>query len=135
MSAASPPPAPDRQDYRGAVHELSLCHEIAGVVKTHAGSRPVEVVRVRVGALSQVVAESLTFCWGIVREHEDLGATELELELAPAEVECHTCHTQSEITSRWSICYRVCASVNVSVLCGDEFSVTSIDVAAGARHG
>ncbi len=66
------------------MHELSLCHEIAGVVKTHAGGRPVEVVRVRVGALRQVVAESLTFCLGIVREHADLGATELELELVPA---------------------------------------------------
>ncbi|MGB0969962.1 MAG: hydrogenase maturation nickel metallochaperone HypA [Mycobacterium sp.] len=117
------------------MHELSLCHEIAGVVKTHAEGRPVEVVRVRVGALRQVVAESLTFCWGIVREHDDLGDAELELELVPATVECQACHTQSEITSRWSICCPVCASVNVSVLRGDEFLVTSIDVAAGARHG
>ncbi|MCH9734909.1 MAG: hydrogenase maturation nickel metallochaperone HypA [Actinomycetia bacterium] len=117
------------------MHELSLCHEIAGVVKTHAAGRPVDVVRVRVGSLRQVVAESLTFCWGIVREHEDLGDAELELELVPAAVGCHTCHAQSEITSRWSICCPACSSVDVSVLRGEEFRVMSIDVAAEASHG
>jgi hydrogenase nickel incorporation protein HypA/HybF len=40
------------------VHELSLCEAIAGVVKPHAGGRHVDVVRVRIGALRQVVPES-----------------------------------------------------------------------------
>ncbi|MCK5756142.1 MAG: hydrogenase maturation nickel metallochaperone HypA, partial [Mycobacterium sp.] len=55
------------------MHELSLCHAIAGVVTSHAEGRPVEVVRVRVGALRQVVPDSLLFCWSIVRDHEGLG--------------------------------------------------------------
>ena len=61
------------------MHELSLCHAIAGVVTSHAEGRPVEVVRVRVGALRQVVPDSLLFCWSIVRDHEGLGAAELQI--------------------------------------------------------
>jgi hydrogenase nickel incorporation protein HypA/HybF len=41
------------------VHELSLCEAIVGVVKPYADGRHVDVVRVRIGALRQVVPESL----------------------------------------------------------------------------
>lgn len=73
------------------MHELSLCHAIAGVVKSHTAGRQVDVVRVQVGALRQVVPESLEFCWTLVRSHEDMPEAELELELVPAEVRCGQC--------------------------------------------
>ncbi|HPZ93597.1 MAG TPA: hydrogenase maturation nickel metallochaperone HypA [Mycobacterium sp.] len=111
------------------MHELSLCRAIAGVVKTHAAGRRVEVVRVRVGALRQVVPDSLTFCWSLVRDHEDMPETELELELVAAEVRCHRCEQLSEITSRWSVACPRCSSTDVSVVSGEEFLVTSVDVA------
>ncbi|EUA09257.1 hydrogenase expression/synthesis hypA family protein [Mycobacterium kansasii 732] len=43
------------------MHELALCEAIAGVVKTHADGRHVDVVRVRVGALRQVVRSRCRF--------------------------------------------------------------------------
>ena len=43
------------------MHELSLCEAIAGVVKPYADGRHVDIVRVRIGALRQVVPESLSF--------------------------------------------------------------------------
>ncbi|KRE31893.1 hydrogenase expression protein HupH [Mycobacterium sp. Soil538] len=121
------------------MHELSLCHAIAGVVRTHAVGRPVEVVRVRVGALRQVVAESLMFCWTIAAEHEGLGEAALELERVPAAVCCRACGRESEIESRWSVRCPACDSGDVAVVRGEEFLVTSIDIrsdeAAEASHG
>ncbi|MBI3216304.1 MAG: hydrogenase maturation nickel metallochaperone HypA [Mycobacterium sp.] len=110
------------------MHELSLCHAIAGVVTSHSQGRHVEVVRVRVGALRQVVPDALTFCWSIIREHEDLCDARLELELVPAVVDCRSCGATSEITSRWSVQCPHCTSAEVSVVGGDEFLVTSVDV-------
>ncbi|HPY23752.1 MAG TPA: hydrogenase maturation nickel metallochaperone HypA [Mycobacterium sp.] len=110
------------------MHELSLCRAIAGVVKSHAAGRRVEVVRVRVGALRQVVPDSLTFCWTLVRDHEDMPTAELELELVAAEVRCHSCGQLSEVVSRWSVACPRCASADVSVVSGEEFLVTSVDV-------
>ncbi|CAN5759722.1 hydrogenase maturation nickel metallochaperone HypA [soil metagenome] len=110
------------------MHELSLCHAIAGVVRPHAAGRHVERVRVQVGALRQVVPDSLSFCWTLVREHEDMPDAELELELISAEVLCRSCHRQSEISSRWSVCCPACESSDVEVLRGNEFLVTSLDV-------
>jgi hydrogenase nickel incorporation protein HypA/HybF len=110
------------------VHELSLCEAIADVVKSHADGRHVDVVRVRVGALRQVVPESLSFCWTLVRDAEDMPDAELELECVGALVRCRACGQDSEITSAWSIWCPRCDSCDVEVLRGDEFLVTSLDV-------
>jgi hydrogenase nickel incorporation protein HypA/HybF len=107
---------------------LSLCQAIAGVVKPHAAGRRVDVVRLRVGALRQVVPETLTFCWGLVRDHADMPDAELELELIPAAVRCRGCGQHSEIESRWSVWCPQCQSADVEVVAGEEFLVTSVDV-------
>ena len=105
-----------------------MCEAIAGVVKGHADGRRVDVVRVRVGALRQVVPESLSFCWTLVRDAEDMPDAELELECVSAEVKCRACGRQSEIESPWSIWCPRCDSSDVEVLRGNEFLVTSLDV-------
>ena len=110
------------------MHELSLCRAIAGVIKPHAAGRRVDVVRVQVGALRQVVPETLSFCWTLVRDHEDMPGAELELELVPAEVACRDCGEQSQIASRWSVRCPQCDSADVAVVRGEEFLVTSVDV-------
>jgi hydrogenase nickel incorporation protein HypA/HybF len=110
------------------MHELSLCHAIAGVVKPYADGRHVDIVRVQIGALRQVVPDSLNFCWTLVREHEDLPDAELELEFVSAEVKCRSCDEHSTITSQWCLLCPQCESADVEVLCGNEFLVTSLDV-------
>jgi hydrogenase nickel incorporation protein HypA/HybF len=110
------------------VHELSLCEAIAGVVRPYADGRHVDVVRVRIGALRQVVPDSLSFCWTMVRAYEDMPDAELELEFVTAEVSCRSCGHRSTIESRWSLLCPRCASADVKVLRGNEFLVTSLDV-------
>jgi hydrogenase nickel incorporation protein HypA/HybF len=75
-----------------------------------------------------VVPESLSFCWTLVRDSEDMPDAELELECVGAEVKCRLCGRQSEITSAWSIWCPQCDSPDVEVLHGNEFLVTSLDV-------
>lgn len=110
------------------MHELSLCEAIAGVVRPHAAGRRVDVVRVQVGALRQVVPESLEFCWTVIREYEDMPDAQLELEFVAAEVECRGCGQRSQIESRWSVCCPQCGSGDVDVVRGNEFQVMSLDV-------
>lgn len=110
------------------MHELSLCQAIAGVVKPYAAGRHVDVVRVKIGALRQVVPESLAFCWTLVREYQDMPDAELELERVSAEVDCRSCGTRSMLNSAWSLLCPHCDSADVEVLHGDEFLVTSLEV-------
>lgn len=110
------------------MHELSLCQAIAGVVRPYADGRHVDVVRVRIGALRQVVPESLSFCWSMLRDYEDMPDAELECEFVTAQVRCRSCAQESTITSQWSLLCPHCETADVEVLCGDEFLVTSLDV-------
>jgi hydrogenase nickel incorporation protein HypA/HybF len=75
-----------------------------------------------------VVPDSLTFCWTLVRDYEDMPDAELELELVTAEVQCRSCGQRSTITSQWSLLCPGCESADVEVLRGNEFLVTSLDV-------
>lgn len=115
------------------MHELSLCRAIAGVVTAHADGRRVEIVRVRVGALRQIVPDTLAFCWTLVREFEDLADAALELELIPAAVTCRLCGMDSELPSPVSISCPRCGSADVTVSAGDEFMVTSLEVGDRVR--
>jgi hydrogenase nickel incorporation protein HypA/HybF len=112
----------------GSVHELSLCEAIAGVVRPHAAGRHVDVIRVQVGALRQVVPESLEFCWSLIRDYQDMPDAQLELEFVSAEVVCRSCGQRGAIESRWSVCCPGCTSADVEVVRGNEFLVTSLDV-------
>lgn len=110
------------------MHELSLCQAIAGVVKPHAAGRRVDVVRVRVGALRQVVPDALAFCWTLVRDFEGMEQAELELELIAAAVSCRSCGADAPIASRFSVACPACGSADVAIAHGEEFMVTSIEV-------
>lgn len=107
---------------------MSLCQAIADIVRPYAVGKHVDVVRVRMGALRQAVPDSLSFCWTLIRDYEDMPDAELELELVDAEVSCRSCGRQSTITSQWSLLCPRCESADVEVLRGNEFLVTSLDV-------
>lgn len=95
---------------------------------TAAAGRRVTAVRVRVGALRQVVPDALEFSWTLLRDFEGLGDAELELELVPAQVSCRSCRAASHITSRFSVACPQCGSADVEIVHGEEFLVTSIEI-------
>ena len=109
------------------MHELSLCEAIAGVVKPYADGRHVDVVRVRIGALRQVVPESLSFCWTLLRDYEDMPDAELELEFITAEVRCRSCGNEFRPDSPIVLC--PCGSADAAVLAGEELKILSVQVA------
>lgn len=114
------------------MHELSLCHAISEAVAPHCHSQRLTAVNVRVGALRQVVPETLIYCWGIVGEHAGFPDAKLHVEVVPAEVSCRDCGVTSVIASRWSVRCPACDSGAVEVVAGEEFLVTSIEVMPAA---
>ena len=111
------------------MHELSLCEAIAGVVKTYADGRHVDVVRVRIGALRQVVPESLSFCWTLVRDSENMPDAELELECVSAEVKCRACGAAvGDHVGLVDLVSAVRQLPTSRCVRGNEFLVTSLDV-------
>jgi hydrogenase nickel incorporation protein HypA/HybF len=109
------------------MHELALSTAIVNTVVKHAEDRRVSLVSLRVGALRQVVPDSLAFYFEIVARDSVCEGARLEQELIPARLRCRTCAHEWQV--EWAA-FRcpACDSADVEVQSGEEFEVESIEI-------
>ena len=108
------------------MHELSVSSAVVDTVVRHAAGRRVTAVRLRVGALRQVVPESLEFYWGIVTRDTVCEGSRLEQELVAARLRCDGCDSEWEVDVPACRC-ATCGGA-AAVVAGQELEVESIDV-------
>jgi hydrogenase nickel incorporation protein HypA/HybF len=109
------------------VHELSLSSAIVNTVVKHAAGRRVSVVTMRVGALRQVVPDTLEFYFGFVARDTVCEGARLDQQLVPALLRCEGCEREWELDMPLFRC-EACGGTDVKVISGDEFEVESIEV-------
>ncbi|ADG89910.1 hydrogenase expression protein HupH [Thermobispora bispora] len=110
------------------MHELSICQSIFGVVTKHAGERRVRAVNVKVGHLRQIVPDTLVYCWSLVTQDTPLDGAELRVEHVPARIRCTECEHTETITAPILLCGG-CGSQRVEIVSGEEFLITSLELA------
>lgn len=110
------------------MHELSLCRSIVTITTRAAAGRPVARVELDVGALRQVVPETLVYCWGVVTEDSPLAGSELRVTSIPAVIDCADCGAGTTLRGVPMLICGSCGSGAVTVTSGEEFLVRSIDV-------
>jgi hydrogenase nickel incorporation protein HypA/HybF len=109
------------------VHELSLSSAILETALRHGDGRKVTAVEMKIGALRQVVPESLEFYFGIVTRGTLAEGASLETEYVAALLRCEDCGTG------WSPEFPAfrcpgCGGAAVEVRSGNEFDIESIMV-------
>jgi hydrogenase nickel incorporation protein HypA/HybF len=122
------------------VHELSISSAVVDTALRHAGGRRVTGVEVKVGALRQVVPDSLAFYFEIVSRGTDCEGAELELDVIAAWMRCATCghawdpspqpvgaHGDPALALPAFRC-PACERADVETVRGDELEVESIEV-------
>jgi len=110
------------------VHELALSRAIVDTVERHAAGRRVISVQMRIGALRQVVADSLAFYFEVTSRRTACEGARLDHELVTALLVCPTCGETwdpAEPVPRFR-----CPSCGAGgdVVRGDEFEVESITI-------
>ena len=110
------------------MHELSLSSAIVTTVVKHAEGRPVSVVTMRIGALRQVVPDTLDFYFGFVSKGTVCGDARLEQELVAARLRCGRCGREWGIDVPVFMCPECGAGGSVEIAEGNEFEVESIEV-------
>jgi hydrogenase nickel incorporation protein HypA/HybF len=109
------------------VHELSLSSAIVDTAVKHAAGRRVSVVNLTVGALRQVVPESLDFYFEIVARGTVCEGAHLEQRLVPARARCGGCQREWDLEPLLFRCPG-CGEPATEVLSGNELEVESIEV-------
>jgi hydrogenase nickel incorporation protein HypA/HybF len=110
------------------MHELSLSGAIVNTVVKHAEGRPVSLVSLRVGALRQVVPDTLEFYFEFVSKGTVCEGARLEQELIPALLRCASCEREWAIDMPIFMCPSCGTGGQVEVASGEEFEVESIEV-------
>jgi hydrogenase nickel incorporation protein HypA/HybF len=109
------------------MHELSVASAIVDTAAKHARSRPVSLVSVRVGALRQVVPDSLRFYFEIVARDGICERARLELTEVPLRLRCCDCGDEWEPEYPEFRCAG-CVPGTVEVIAGEELEVEYIEV-------
>ena len=110
------------------MHELSLSGAIVNTVEQHAAGRRVSVVNLQVGALRQVIPDTLEFYFGFVSKGTVCEGAQLEQELIPALLRCASCEREWTIDMPIFMCPSCGSAGQVEVASGEEFEVESIEV-------
>jgi hydrogenase nickel incorporation protein HypA/HybF len=108
------------------MHELSLSRAILDTADRYAAGRRVVRVSVAIGALRQVVPDSLAFYFEILARGTVCEGALMQQRLVPARLRC-TCGEDWELAELSFRCPR-CARADVTVLDGDQLRVDSIEV-------
>jgi hydrogenase nickel incorporation protein HypA/HybF len=108
------------------MHEMSIASAVVATVEKHAAGRRVGAVRMTVGALRQVVPDSLDFYFGIVSRGTVCEGATLEQSLVQARVRCSSCGEERDLDMPVFLC-PACGGT-CEVVTGDELEVESIEV-------
>ncbi len=113
------------------MHELSIAMEILHIVVKTAGengSTSVKTINLKVGDLSGVEVDSLSFSFDAIKgENEVTGGSELVIKKVPVVVRCADCDDEFETNERFLAC-PACTGFDTLMLQGDELSITDIEV-------
>lgn len=110
------------------MHEISIASSLIQQATGHVpeGQRLL-AVRVTVGPLSGICAESLEFCFSAVSGDLGYGSVKLIITRVPACFECLACGGRYESESVYTEC-PLCHSLERITHSGDRFSLDAIDV-------
>lgn len=113
------------------MHELSMVSSIVESVTEATAAYPgatVKEVRLRLGALSDVVEDSLRFCWELTVEDTALAGARLVVSKIPVVVYCSHCDRDVELETVQSFRCPVCGELAADLRQGKELEIESIEI-------
>jgi hydrogenase nickel incorporation protein HypA/HybF len=113
------------------MHELSIVSSVVDSVTEALAAYPgakVKEVRLRVGALSAVIEDSLQFCFEIATEDTLLAGSKLVVMIVPVVMHCAACNEDVELKSLQSFRCPKCGSPVDDLRQGRELEIDSIEI-------
>ena len=113
------------------MHELSIAASVVEAVTETAAHYPgatVKAVHLRLGELSDVVEDSLRFCWELTVQDTPLSGAALVIEKVPVVVHCARCAEDVRIESVQHFRCPRCGEPAAEIRQGKELEIESIEI-------
>ena len=108
------------------MHELAIAEDVLGSITARTAGRKVHAVRLEVGKLSGVSAESLRFCFELAAAGTGIDGAVLDIIEPPGRARCLTCAQEFPLEDLILLCG--CGSSDVRIMAGDELRIVSVEV-------
>jgi hydrogenase nickel incorporation protein HypA/HybF len=109
------------------VHELSIAESVVETITARTGTRVVHEVRLEVGRLSGISADSLRFCFELAASGTAVDGAQLVIDEPSGQAHCVSCGEDFLVDDLILLCG--CGSSDVRVLRGEELRILSVEVA------
>jgi hydrogenase nickel incorporation protein HypA/HybF len=112
------------------MHELSVAQEILRIVHQYVPDpkpNTLKSVKVSIGKLSNVLKDSLTFCFDAITSDTPLKGTRLDIIELPVKIQCASCNEVAEIDEPVFACPN-CGNNQIKVISGTELKVDEIEL-------
>lgn len=109
------------------MHELSVARAILDSALRNAEGKRVNSVRLRIGALRQVVPGTLAFYFELTARGTPCEGADLQQQAVPAILRCESCQEQWRLKEPSFRC-PVCNCGRVRIISGEELEIESIEV-------
>jgi hydrogenase nickel incorporation protein HypA/HybF len=112
------------------MHELSIAMSIVELAAEEAERRgvQVEVVHLKLGALSGVVKEALLSCYEMVCQDTALQGSHLVVEDVPVVIFCSRCQAERTLHSVQLFCCSECGTPSAEIVHGKELEVVALEI-------
>ncbi len=112
------------------MHEMSVAQNIFDIVRKNIPEESEEKVvkiHLKVGELSGVVPDSLSFCIDIIKDESNFKNVFIEIEQVPITAHCQLCGKTSQLEFGVFFCPN-CQSTNIKLLTGRELDIVDIEL-------
>ena len=112
------------------MHEVSIARNVVDHVVRSVDPDDLDrvgLVRLRIGDMSGVVADSLEFCFSAIVQGTPLEHARIEIESLPFVIRCRTCGERSSNVLGIAVC-ELCGSSDTHVESGMELDIVSLEL-------
>ena len=109
------------------MHELGVALELVDAIAERARGAQVRRIVIEIGALSSVLPDALSFCFGLATEGTVAHGAALELKMIPARARCRSCAALLSLARASDRC--PCGAYDLEWLSGDALQIVELEVA------
>jgi len=113
-----------------SMHEISIAESLVAVAEQKArdlNSRPIQVIKVRLGEFTTIAREALEFAFEIASQGTLAEFARLEIEIVPMVVRCVVCETDTKPMNGIRLICTECG-FPMEIISGEELQIEYIEI-------
>lgn len=112
------------------MHEMSIAQSLIEILAEEMekhGAKTLRAVHLRIGQLSAIVPEALSFCFQVISEGTEMAGAKLVMDIVPLQGYCPRCEKEFEIKEYHFVC-PMCGSTKIETIAGQDLAIVDMEV-------